>query len=116
MFDKIDYIMLHVNNMNKAINFYNHVLGFKIKFKSDAWSEMDTGSTTLSLHFTKEAVNPSNFISFGFGVENIKVSFDKLIASGASLNSNIKEEGDILIASFKDPDGHIFWIAQQKNK
>ncbi len=113
MFNKIDYLMLHTNNIERSINFYNHTLGFKIKFKSDAWSELETGTTTLALHFTKETVNPSKFISFGFGVEDIHDIFNKLMASGARLNTNIKEEGDLLMASFKDPDGHIFWVAQQ---
>jgi len=113
MFKKIDYIMLHVNNMGKSLNFYHHTLGFPIKFESENWSELDTGTTTLALHFTKETVNPSKFLSFGFNVDNIKESFERLIASGARLNRNIAEEGEgLLLASFKDPDGHVFWIAQ----
>ena len=114
MFNKIDYLMLNTNNMDRSLNFYNNTLGFKIKFKSTTWSELDTGTTVLALYFTKEAVNPSKFMSFGFGVENIQDIFNKLLASGARLNTNIKEEGDLLMASFKDPDGHVFWIAQPK--
>ncbi|MBS3146643.1 VOC family protein [Candidatus Woesearchaeota archaeon] len=115
MFSKLDYIMLHVNNMEKSANFYHHILGFPVKFKSDGWSELDTGTTTIALHFTKETVSPSKFMSFGFIVDNIQESFNKLVVSGAKLNRNIEEEGDgILMASFQDPDGHVFWIAQQK--
>src|SRR5262249_62269821 len=50
MFSKVDYIMVNVSDMGRSVAFYRDTLGLRLKFESPAWSEFETGATTLALH------------------------------------------------------------------
>ena len=50
MFSKVDYVMVNVSDMRRSVEFYRDTLGLRLKFESPAWSEFETGATTLALH------------------------------------------------------------------
>ena len=50
MFQKVDYVMVMVSDMQRSVSFYRDKLGLPLKFESKDWSEFQTGETTLALH------------------------------------------------------------------
>ena len=50
MFKQIDYTMVVVSDMDRAVEFYRDKLGIPLKFQSPDWTEFQTGATTLALH------------------------------------------------------------------
>jgi lactoylglutathione lyase len=56
MFNKVDYVMVNVSDMNRSVAFYGDTLGLSVKFESPSWSEFQTGATTLALHLIRARV------------------------------------------------------------
>ena len=57
-FQKPDYIIVYVSDMQRSVAFYRDVLGLPLKFSSPGWTEFITGTTTLALHRTGEEKLP----------------------------------------------------------
>src|SRR5207245_8910978 len=54
MFKQIDYVMIGVSNMDQSVGFYKDILGMPLKYKTNEWTEFQTGATTLALHISKD--------------------------------------------------------------
>ena len=53
MFKQIDYVMIGVSDMEQSVGFYKDTLGIPLKYKTNEWTEFQTGATTLALHLSK---------------------------------------------------------------
>jgi lactoylglutathione lyase len=49
-FQKLDYIIIFVTDMQRSLLFYRDLLGLPLKFSSPGWTEFATGSTSIALH------------------------------------------------------------------
>ena len=116
MFNKVDYVMVNVSDMNRAVTFYRETLGLKLKFESPGWSEFETGSTTLALHPGIPASDRRPAIqagpvagtcSLGFSVENLDSTVAELRNRGARFVLPPTEQASegIRLAVCTDPDG-----------
>ena len=47
---RIDYSIVFVSNMSRAVDFYRDVVGLPLKFETPEWTEFDTEGATLALH------------------------------------------------------------------
>ena len=54
---RVNYAIIFVSDMNKAVSFYRDVLGMPLKFQSPGWTEFDTEGATVALH-ASEGANP----------------------------------------------------------
>ena len=59
MFKQIDYVMIGVSNMDQSVGFYKDALGMPLKYKTNEWTEFQTGATTLALHLSKPRIVPA---------------------------------------------------------
>jgi len=50
MAPKLSYVIEFVAEMDRAVKFYQDVVGLPLKFQSPEWSEFATGETMLALH------------------------------------------------------------------
>ena len=67
---QLNYVIMFVDDVAAAITFYRDVVGFKVRFESPEWSELETGATTLALH--KSSVDsPAGTVKLGVGVPNV---------------------------------------------
>lgn len=123
MFDKIDYTMVMVSDMNRSVKFYRDILGFKLRFQSESWSEFETEGTTLALHGGAKP-NPqpakevqdhwAGTVSIGINVSNLEETVKVLKARGVkfTMEPTVREGEGIKLAIFTDPDGMPISIAQ----
>ncbi len=51
---RLNYAIIFVSDMKRAVSFYRDVLGLPLKFESPVWTEFATAGATLSLHASEE--------------------------------------------------------------
>src|SRR5271167_1989398 len=101
------YVTIMVENLEKAVDFYNGLLGLyeDLRF-GDSWAELTTKGLTLGLHPKKPGAHPApqhNHISIGFEVEDIRKTAKELEAKG--IRFHFQENEVNILAFFQDPDG-----------
>lgn len=120
-FQKPDYIIVYVSDMQRSVAFYRDTLGLPLKFTSPGWSEFVTGSITLALHTSGGDIlpeqpgrPPAGIAHLGFVVDDIQATYETLQARGAhfSLPPQKQPTGRTL-AVLHDPDGFGITVQQR---
>lgn len=111
-------VTLMVADMDRAIDFYSHKLGFEQKVRyGNEWAEVSAPGVNLGLHQARGPIarsDPSIGISIGFEVDDIESAVADLTARGVTFEAGIRETDDLREASFADPDGTALYLAQIK--
>ena len=47
---RVNYAIVFVSDMKRAVSFYREVLGLPLRFESPGWTEFATEGATLALH------------------------------------------------------------------
>jgi lactoylglutathione lyase len=100
----LKYAIKFVSDMDAAVSFYRDTLGLPLRFQSPAWSEFDTGATTLALHPASDD-NPAGSVQLGLGTEDLDSFHAAGQAQGLLFTSPPTPVHGIRIARFRDPDG-----------
>ena len=118
--NQVSVVMINVSDMKKSVAFYRDVLGFKLRFESPGWSEIETEGSTLALHLAPKSTAPpahgpvAGTVAIGFNVDDVDATCKELTARGARFvmpPMDRPEEG-IRLAVLVDPDGCGLSIAQ----
>ena len=123
MFSKVDYVMVNVADMRRSVEFYRDTLGLRLKFESPAWSEFETGATTLALHAGTRAAGSdaatqagpvAGTCSLGFSVRDLNGTYAELRERGARFVMPPTEQPNegIRLAVCIDPDGLAISFAE----
>ena len=119
-----DYLILIVEDLDRALGFYVDVLGLRLGHRSGDYAQLDTGSTRLALYTRSAmaktlgiALDPpaSNAPGFevGFKVMDVDAAFAELIARGAQpMVPPTDRFWGQRTAYVRDPDGHLIELAQ----
>src|SRR3989442_11265765 len=86
MFKQIGYVMVGVSNMDQSVEFYKDTLGMPLKYKTNEWTEFQTGATTLALHLSKPQISSTTAheglapgtLSIGFNVTDLEKTYQEL--------------------------------------
>jgi len=125
MFNKMDYVMVIVSDMNRSVEFYRDKLGIPLKFQSPDWTEFQTDGATLALHGGGTARQPAaeqggnaGTCGFGFNVPNLEQTFSDLTAKGVRfvMPPMTREPEGIKLAVCVDPDGLAISFAESLKK
>lgn len=119
-----DYVILIVEDLDRALRFYTGVLGLRLGHRSGEYAQLDTGATRLAL-YTRRAMEKTLGMSLaapaanapgfevGFKVADVDVAFSDLIAGGAlPLVPPTNRLWGQRTAYVRDPDGHLVELAQ----
>jgi predicted enzyme related to lactoylglutathione lyase len=109
-------ISVSVSDLERSIAWYGKNLGFELDYKLDqyGWCEMRTPFPGLSIGLgqSEEAPKPSNTTPT-FNVADIAAARKHLEADGVRFDGDTHEiEGMVKLATFYDPDGNPFMLAQ----
>jgi lactoylglutathione lyase len=115
--------MVNVSDMCRSVAFYRDILGLPLKFESPAWTEFQTGATTLALHAgtrtsgsetTHKAGPAAGTCSLGFSVPNLNSTYAELCKRGARFVMPPTEQPNegIRLAVCIDPDGLAISFAE----
>ncbi|MGN7477314.1 VOC family protein [Solibacillus silvestris] len=116
------YIILYVNDFDKAMHFYKTILKLPIKMQQDTYVEFDTGATILAINTRQsvreitglevtEAMSAAQTFEVGFVVENVEAAIDELRQRGATIiKEPVTKPWGQTVAYIADPDGHFIEI------
>jgi catechol 2,3-dioxygenase-like lactoylglutathione lyase family enzyme len=114
---KLNYAIVFVSDMAKAVKFYRDTLGLPLKFESPYWSEFANDGSTIALH-PASVENPAGTCQLGFSLEGgLDALHEKLAAQGVKVVMTPRDEQfGIRQAVYADPDGLRFTLAQSTKK
>jgi predicted enzyme related to lactoylglutathione lyase len=118
-------IYYYVSDMDRAIAFYNGVLGLPVSVRfENNWAEMDAGPVTIGLHPTENGGKPKKGGgTISCNVSDIEKFVSDIKAKGAKVGKiHSPERGKFVMIS--DPDGneiHVVefdpkWVKEKKYK
>ena len=123
-FKAADYVVLVVEDVDRALGFYCGLLGLPLGHRSGPYAQLETGVTRVAFYertamaetLGSELEPPSpNAPAFelGFKVDDCDVAYDELVAAGATpaLAPADRPWGQ-RTAYVRDPDGHLVELAQ----
>jgi len=100
----LKYAIQFVDDMERAVAFYQDVLGLPLKLQSPYWSEFATGPTGLALHQSSPA-NPAGKVQLGFSVPDLAAFHERLSTAGVVFTQAPTRQEGSLLARFLDPQG-----------
>jgi lactoylglutathione lyase len=119
-----NYIILIVEDLDRALHFYTRVLGLRLGHRSGDYAQLDTGATRLALYtrtamaktlgmsLDAPAANAPGF-EIGFKVADVNSAFRELVARGApAVVPPTDRFWGQRTAYVRDPDGHLIELAQ----
>ncbi len=127
MFKRIDHVEIVPRNSEETIDFYVHVLGFKMKsrhqVKAPPMKEviyLELGDTVIEIISTdRPAPRSENAWEIGYRglaleVEDMKTAVEYLKSKGIAIAREPVDLGDSLRGEIRDPDGLIIELRQWK--
>jgi lactoylglutathione lyase len=123
-FQAPDYVVLVVEDVGRALDFYCGVLGLPLGHRSGPYAQLETGVTRVALYqrgamaetLGRELESPSidaPAFELGFKVDDCDTAYDELVAGGATaVVAPTDRSWGQRTAYVRDPDGHLVELAQ----
>ena len=124
----IDFITLFTEELEQSKAFYQDVFGLRLIFEDEnsaVFRFANTGINLLRAEAASELVNPGTVagrdggarLVFTIGVDDVDAVCAELAAHGVDLlNGPVNRPWGVRTASFTDPGGHIWEIAQELSR
>jgi lactoylglutathione lyase len=111
---KLGLVMVVVRDMERSVAFYRDVLGLKMLFKQDNWSQFEAGNIIIGLHpeGNEVKVSPTTGMSIGIYVDDITRAASELKRRGGRLQIEPRTEPFGRWALLQDPDGYNIQIIE----
>jgi catechol 2,3-dioxygenase-like lactoylglutathione lyase family enzyme len=112
----IDHVYYWTHDMEAAVDFYRHVVGFELtRREGNEWAELDAGPIRLGLHGTDDDAPASGTVVLR--VDDLDASRWTLEQRGAVFDSYVGEvEGLARFATFRDPDGNPVQLIEYRTR
>ena len=108
---------LGVSDIDRSIAWYRDVLGFEVIYKLDDWGWAELRSPIAEVNVgigQTEEVEPRGGATLTFGVADIDAARGHLEAQDVRFDGETSEvPGMVRLATFYDPDGNSFMLAQR---
>ena len=118
---RINYVIVCVSDMKRAVSFYRDVLGLPLRFESPGWTEFATDGATLALHpsdaSSGEKNNPQKLLAGqcrpGLGVPNLDEFHKRMTEMKVPCLQEPKETFGARIAQYTDPDRLAISVSEE---
>ena len=123
--DSPDYVVLIVDDLDRALDFWTGTLGLRLGHRSGPYAQLDTGTTRLAFY---ERAAMSSTLGFelrapaddaaafevGFVVDDVDAAYAALVEGGAHATAppTTRSWGQ-RTAYVRDPDGHLVELVQK---
>jgi predicted enzyme related to lactoylglutathione lyase len=113
-------ILVPVTDVERAADFYEHVLGLSLLFKYPGNAFFDADGVRLYLAQPTDA-DFDGRASIYFRVEDVTTTFERLVAAGATAREapeivHRDEAYDLWLAFVRDPDGNNIGLMREAPK
>jgi len=114
MFKKLRTVIYHVQDMNKAKEWYKNITGINPYFNEPFYVGFDINGCELGLDPDFTNVDDGNQSVAYWSVDDIEVAFDMLVQNNATVISPITGVGEgIKVAVLKDPFGNAIGLIEE---
>jgi predicted enzyme related to lactoylglutathione lyase len=107
-----DFIMYHVSNLSRAVEFYRDVLGLPLEIASEEyhWAEFNCGNVTLALNASPHPLRIGCGARIALAVADIDEAYAELVAKHAPIAQAPQDHGVCRAFDVRDPDGNLILI------
>lgn len=120
MSNGIDYdggltLSICVSDMDKAIDWYQRILGFELMYRMDeiGWCELSTGVERVNVGLSVTESLISGGATPTFGVKDIDAARSSLLEKDVKLDGDVMTiEGMVSLQTFYDADGNSLMFYQ----
>ena len=114
MLSGLQTVMIHVEDMEKAKQWYTDVLGVKPYFdEPNFYIGFNVGGYELGLHPAQPGMAKGGSTYVYWGTKDAKAELSRLVKLGAKVHQDVQDVGGgILVATVTDPWGNIFGVIQ----
>jgi catechol 2,3-dioxygenase-like lactoylglutathione lyase family enzyme len=115
---RVDYAIVFVSDMSRAVIFYRDVLELPLRFESAGWIEFATDGATLALHEAQSpgagpATHPAaGHCRPGLSVPDLDAFHARMLAAGVPCLQPPKDVFGARVAQYQDPDGLIISVGE----
>ena len=117
---RLNYAIVFVSDMQRAVSFYRDVIGQPLKFESPGWTEFATDGATLALHAGSPVVEDGTDTQTagrcrpGLGVPDIDEFHKRMIDRKVRCVQEPKETFGVRIAQYAYPDGLVISVSEER--
>jgi len=119
---RVNYAIVFVSDMKRAVSFYRDVLGLPLRFESPGWTEFATDGATLALHKSEgsdpERDNPQRVPAGrcrpGLSVPNLDEFHRRMVEKQVPCLQEPKEIFGARVAQYVDPDRLVISVGEQR--
>jgi lactoylglutathione lyase len=119
---RVNYAIVFVSDMKRAVSFYRDVLGLPLRFESPGWTEFATDGATLALHAAEASPSeetdprqvPAGRCRPGLSVPDLDAFHRKMVESNVPCLQEPKETFGARIAQYLDPDGLGISVGEER--
>jgi lactoylglutathione lyase len=120
----VNYAIVFVSDMKRAVAFYRDVLGLPLRFESPGWTEFETGGATLALHASEASHSgkddpqrvPAGRCRPGLSVPNLDEFHTKMLERNVPCLQEPTAIFGARIAQYLDPDGLGISVSEDRGK
>jgi len=118
---RIQYALVFVTDMKRAVAFYRDALGLPVRFESSHWTEFATEGATLALHHAGETISTrheagAGYCRPGFQVADLDEFHRRMAAHAVPCVQEPKEVFGSRVAQYSDPDGLVFSVGEERRE
>ncbi len=108
MLQGVSVVWLPVDDMDRAVGFYEGTLGLTVRDRQEQWAEIDAGEVTIGLN-ARDSESPGGeggaVVAFRVS-DGIDGEVERLSSQGVTFPGGVSDHPWGKVAPFKDPDGN----------
>lgn len=105
------FVSVDVNDMQRAVTFYEHALGAIVDYASPMWSSLVIAGVRVSLVFREH--EPSS-TGMHFIVDDVALACAAVARAGGQMAPAVEASHGIVIAEVIDTEGNTFTVRQRR--
>jgi lactoylglutathione lyase len=119
---RVNYAIVFVSDMKRAVTFYRDTLGLPLKFESPGWTEFATDGATLALHASEGTSSkgddprqvPAGRCRPGLGVPDLDQFHKRMLEKNVPCIQEPTNVFGARIAQYVDPDGLAISVGEER--
>jgi lactoylglutathione lyase len=119
---RVNYAIVFVSDMGRALSFYRDVLGLPLRFESPGWTEFATDGAILALHpaegTSSERIDPRHMPAGqcrpGLSVPNLDEFHRRMLEKHVPCIQEPMEIFGARVAQYVDPDGLPISVGEER--
>lgn len=116
---RLNYAIVLVSAMKRAVSFYRDVVGLPLRFESQGWTEFATDGATLALHADKPAGPdhdelPPGRCRPGLSVPDVDAFHRRMVEADVPCFQEPTVVFGARVAQYVDPDGLSISVGEER--